>query len=68
MNQKHDRFRSFKVYYFTGDFWSSKGEKRRCVVIMAHSESEAEYIFKMNHPDRNFGWVEENVKGGNAYD
>lgn len=54
--------KKYKVYYFTGDFWSSKGEKRHCRIISAHSESEAEYIFKRNYSDRNFGWVEEYVK------
>lgn len=64
MSNKQEKLKSFKVYYFTGDYWSTKGETRRCQVIMAHSESEAEYIFKVqNHPDRNFGWVEENRKG-----
>lgn len=63
MSNKQEKFKSFKVYYFTGDYWSAKGETRRCQVIMAHSESEAEYIFKQNHPDRNFGWVEESKKG-----
>lgn len=62
MSQKREKLKSFKVYYFTGDYWSTKGEKRRYDVIMARSESEAEYIFKRNHPDRNFGWVEENKK------
>lgn len=63
MTKKREKLRSFRVYYFTGDYWSTKGEKRRCNIIMAHSESEAEYIFKRNHPDRNFGWVEETKKG-----
>lgn len=62
MAKKRDKLKSFKVYYFTGDYWSTKGEKRRCEVIMAHSEAEAEYIFKRNNPDRSFGWVEENER------
>lgn len=62
MSKKREKLKSFKVYYFTGDYWSTKGETRRCEVIMAHSEAEAEYIFKRNHPDRSFGWVEENER------
>lgn len=63
MSKKHEKLKSFKVYYFTGDYWSAKGETRRCDLNMARSESEAEYIFKRNYPDRNFGWVEEVKKG-----
>lgn len=63
MSNKQEKLKSFKVYYFTGDYWSTKGETRRCQVIMTHSESEAEYIFKQSHPDRNFGWVEEVERG-----
>lgn len=49
----------FKVFYFTGDYWSAKGEKRHSVIIRTRSESEAEYIFKRDYPNRMFGWVEE---------
>lgn len=58
MNRKGP-LKRFKVYWFTGDYWSTEGEKRHCCVISAHSESEAEHNFKRDHPDRNFGWVEE---------
>ena len=56
---KYKPLKKFKIYWFTGDYWSSKGEKRHCFVLGAHSESEAEYIFKRNYPDRHFGWIEE---------
>lgn len=62
MSQERKKLKSFKVYYFTGDYWSTKGERRRCQVMMAHSEQEAEYIFKRNNPDLSFGWVEEYKK------
>lgn len=54
-----NQLKSFKVYYFVGDYWSSKGETRRYEMIRAHSELEAEIIFKSYYPERNFGWVDE---------
>lgn len=57
MNEKVKRYR---VYYFVGDFWSSEGEKRKSTVILAHSELEAEKIFKNTASKNfNFGWAEE---------
>jgi hypothetical protein len=56
----HEKMKKYRVYYFVGDFWSSEGEKRKSTVILAHSESEAEKIFKSSSPKSfNFGWVEE---------
>ena len=62
-NKKHyyrqrEKLKKFKVYYFTGDYWSGKGEIRKQVTIMARSESEAEQIFKDQYPDKNFGWID----------
>ena len=51
--------RKFKVYYFTGDYFSFKGETRHSCIIEADSEVEAECIFKNLYPNRNFGWIDE---------
>lgn len=52
--------KKYRVYYFVGDYWSSKGEQRKSTVILAHSESEAEKVFKDNSPKNyHFGWIEE---------
>lgn len=52
--------KKYRVYYFVGDYWSSKGERRKSTIILAHSESEAEKVFKGISPKNfNFGWVEE---------
>lgn len=60
MSKKREKMKRFRVYYFVGDYWSSKGEQRKSTIILARSESEAEQIFK-SHPskDISFGWVEE---------
>lgn len=57
---KQDKLnKKFKVYYFDGDFFSSKGEKRRSVIVTASSEKDAEQFFKHSYSNHNFGWVEE---------
>ena len=48
----------YKVYYFVGDFYSSKGEIRKSTVVWARDENEAEYIAKQMYPNAEFGWVE----------
>lgn len=48
----------YKVYYFVGDFYSSKGEIRKSTVVWARDENEAEYIAKRSYPNAEFGWVE----------
>ena len=48
----------YRVYYFTGDFYSSKGEIRKSTIIWAKDENEAEYIAKTMFLDSQFGWVE----------
>ena len=52
--------KKFKVYYFTGDFYSSNGEERHVVTVEARDEAEAEFIFKnfVSQPNDSFGWVE----------
>lgn len=64
MTTKKDDLKRYHVYYFTGDYYSSEGEKRHHCIVSAHSELEAEYIWKCNHRgmDAEFGWAEEVVK------
>lgn len=59
MIKTKDKRKKFKVYYFVGDYFSSKGEQRRYTIIVADSESDAEYIFKRSFANCNFGWIEE---------
>lgn len=59
MNKHNDTLKRYRIYWFTGDYWSSKGEKRHYQIVSAHSDLEAERMFKLAHPDCNFGWVEE---------
>ena len=59
MSGTKDNLKKFRVYYFIGDYFSSKGENRRYTIVLANSESEAEYIFKKQFFDCNFGWIEE---------
>lgn len=59
MSSDKSELRKFKVFYFIGDYFSSKGEKRRYTIVLADSESEAEYIFKKQFTTCNFGWIEE---------
>lgn len=56
----YEKMKKYRVYYFVGDYWSSKGELRKSTIILAHSESEAEKVFKGISPKNyHFGWVEE---------
>ena len=59
MSSDKDKTKKFKVFYFVGDYFSSKGERRKWTVIVADSESEAERIFKKQFADCSFGWIEE---------
>lgn len=61
MTKQNGLNKKFIVYYYEGDFFSSKGEKRKSVMIMAKSETEAAYFFKHLYSDYSFGWVEEYV-------
>ena len=59
MKQQNTKLKKFRVYYFIGDFWSGKGERRKSTIIMARTESEAERFFKdQNRYNCNFGWIE----------
>lgn len=53
-----NRLHKYKVYYFVGDFYSSKGETRKSTIICAIDENEAEHIAKALFPGTEFGWVE----------
>lgn len=53
-----NRLHKYKVYYFVGDFYSSKGETRKSTIICAIDENEAEHIAKASFPGTEFGWVE----------
>ena len=55
MSSDKNKLRKFKVFYFVGDYFSSKGERRRWTVIVADSEEEAEYIFKKQFTNCSFG-------------
>lgn len=60
MSKTHGKMKKFRVYYFVGDYWSSGGERRKSYIILAHSEAEAEKIFKTDPPPYDsFGWIEE---------
>lgn len=59
MSSGKDKLKKFKVFYFVGDYFSSKGERRKWTVIVADSESEAERIFKKQFTNFSFGWIEE---------
>ena len=63
MDQKYrrEKLKKFRVYYFVGDYFSSRGEEEKSTIILARSESEAEQIVKNNPPRKydSFGWVEE---------
>lgn len=65
---RKEPLKRFKVYWFTGDYWSTEGEEQHCCVISAHSELEAEYIFKRSHSERSFGWAEEIKKKEDNYE
>ena len=48
MTNKKQKMKRYKVYYFTGDYFSSVGEVRHYTLIEADNEHDAEYIFKKN--------------------
>lgn len=61
MSKEHLKMKKFRVYYFVGDYWSSKGEQRKSTIVLAYSEAEAEKIFKTQiaPKDASFGWIQE---------
>lgn len=58
MANKKQKMKRYKVYYFTGDYFSSVGEVRHYTLIEANNEHDAEYIFKKIYPNYSFGWIE----------
>lgn len=44
-NKKPRKFKSWRVIYFTGNFFSSGGEQMHTAIIRAKTEEEAEMIF-----------------------
>ena len=59
--RSHAKLRNFKIYYFTGDYWSSEGETMKSAVIRAESEEDAEEAFCSiyNINAGNIGYIEE---------
>lgn len=44
--KKSDKLKSYKITYFEGDYFSSKGEEMKTTVILGRSEADAEETFK----------------------
>ena len=61
MSKLHGDLKKFRIYYFIGDYWSSKGEQRKSTIVLARTELEAEKIFKKEFAPKNtsFGWIQE---------
>lgn len=56
---KRQKLKKFKIFYFIEGKHAWDDEKRKSIIIYAESESEAEYFFKCEFQNCNFGWVEE---------
>lgn len=56
---KRWKLKKFKVIYFTGDYFSSKGEKINFTILLAESEEEAESMFYRLYENCSIGWIEE---------
>lgn len=57
--KKSDKLRTYKITYFEGDYFSSKGEEMKTAVILARSEAEVEEVFKSIHRGCHIGVIEE---------
>lgn len=44
--KKTNKFKTYKITYFEGDYFSSHGEDMKTIYIAGRSEAEAEEIFK----------------------
>lgn len=56
-----DKLKKYRITYFVGDYFSTKGEKEMSMIIKARSESEAEWLFRhyySNGKANHFGWIE----------
>ena len=60
MASKKNNKKKFKVYYYTGDYFSAKGEEQHTMIVEADDEVDAERTFKhfYSQPGYSFGWVE----------
>lgn len=59
MSKNRDNVKKFRIFYFTGDYFSYEGEKQHSTVIRAETESEAIRTFKKMYPSYSFGWAEQ---------
>lgn len=59
-HRSYSKLKNFKIYYFTGDYWTSEGETMKSAVIRAESEEDAEDIFcrTYNINSGNIGYIE----------
>lgn len=57
--KKSEKLKSYKIIYFEGDYFSSKGEEMKTAVILARSEAEAEESFKSIFRGCHVGLIEE---------
>lgn len=57
--KKPNKFRTYKVTYFEGDYFSSQGEEMKTVCVAGRSEAEAEEIFKSMFKRCHIGLIEE---------
>lgn len=57
--KKREKLKKFKITYFVGDYFSSKGEEEKTTTIIARSEAEAEKNFYSTYKNCSFGWIEE---------
>lgn len=64
VSKKAGKLKVFKIHYFVGDYFSSKGEREKIATIAAHSEDEAERQFYSIFRGCSLGWIEEVVKKG----
>lgn len=64
-SKKHDKLKKFKITYFVGNYFSSKGaasiidEEEKTATIIARSEAEAERDFYSMFRGCHLGWIEE---------
>lgn len=58
-SKKHDKLKKFKITYFVGDYFSSKGEEEKTCTILARSETDAERDFYSIYRNCSLGWIEE---------
>lgn len=57
--KKTNKFKTYKITYFEGDYFSSQGEEMKTVYVAGRSEAEAEEIFKSMFKRCHIGLIEE---------